>query len=382
MTLKNSWNNPQLNHLKNQLIYLKVEGNSFTIRKANLDKASTFWNKKEEKEITYLKQDLNINELITESSDRDSMINVIGGKAANFLELKKIKNTSTPENSFAIPFYYYQQHLIDNNIDTVLKHFLHSSTFKSNLKYRKESLIKIQDLIIKAPLNKKLRSLVLKKIHSFKNFDSYKFRSSTNAEDTDNFTGAGLYNSFAAKKGSNKKSIDHAIKKVWASLWNMRAYEEREYSKINQESISMGILVHRSFPNEDANGVVVTKNLYNKNHGYMINVQYKDISTVRPNSNIVCDQIISYTINLIDNSCTYEYLTKSNIKNLKGNPVLTEKELRELSDIITNIKEYYYKIKRYNSKYTYNDFALDIEFKLDSQISKRKIYIKQVRIFN
>jgi phosphoenolpyruvate synthase/pyruvate phosphate dikinase len=168
---------------------------------------------------------------------------------------------------------------------------------------------------------------------------------------------------------------------VWASLWNLRAFDERDYYKIDENSVAMGVLVNRSFPNEDANGVVITRNLYNGNHGYIINVQYKEYSIVYPEPGIITDQIITYTINLNNQKYTIEYLTQSNLPELGGQTVLTDDEIYELADYCTRIKNHYYYDLPNNCNCGYESFAVDIEFKLDSEVENRKIYIKQARIY-
>ncbi len=144
----------------------------------------------------------------------------------------------------------------------------------------------------------------------------------------------------------------------------------------------MGILVHRSFPDEDANGVIVTKNLYNINHGYVFNVQYKEYSIVYPEKDILHDQIIVYTISLEDNDYTIEYLSHSNVPQLQGKTVLTDNEIYELADYCTTIKRHYYYDLPNDCNCSYNDFAMDIELKVDSQVKSRKVYIKQARIYS
>lgn len=90
-----------------------------------------------------------------------------------------------------------------------------------------------------------------------------RFRSSTNAEDMDGFSpGAGLYTSKTGVIGDTSKPVDKAIKKVWASLWGYNAFQEREYFQMDQSMVAMGVLVHRSFPDEAVNGVAVTRNIY------------------------------------------------------------------------------------------------------------------------
>ncbi|MEL7535077.1 MAG: PEP/pyruvate-binding domain-containing protein, partial [Bacteroidota bacterium] len=200
------------------------------------------------------------------------------------------------------------------------------------------------------------------------------------AEDLDFFSGAGLYDSYSAKKDNDKKTIENAIRKVWASLWNWRAFDERSYFKIDHRSCAMGILVHRSFPDEDANGVLVTRNLYNQNPGFIINVQYKEYSIVFPEPGILHDQIMlfAWSINPEQNF-TPEYLSFSNVPALNGERVLSDAELEELGDYCMMIKNYYYNNVPHSCNCPFIDFGLDIEFKVDSEVSPRKIYIKQVR---
>ena len=75
-----------------------------------------------------------------------------------------------------------------------------------------------------------------------------RFRSSTNAEDLDGFTGAGLYTSKSGELDNPNSPVDAAIKAVWASIWNSRAWQERQWRSIDHKAVGMALLVHRSFP--------------------------------------------------------------------------------------------------------------------------------------
>jgi len=381
MALKDGWTNPGLDSLLGELVYLKVESDSFFIRKASIGEATIFWNQREPQTPTVLAKDTETSGIVELINESIFSVKTIGGKAANFAELVNLDSIPLPEDYFAIPFYYYQQHIINHGIDTVIQNLLSDETFQSNFEYRNSKLTALRAQIIAAPLDAELSGAVLERIHYFDDFNSYKFRSSTNAEDLENFSGAGLYDSFGAKKGHATKTIDNAIKQVWASLWNLRAFEEREYYKIDENSVAMGILVNRSFPDEDANGVVITRNLYNGNHGYIINAQYKDYSIVYPAPGIMTDQIITYTINLDNQKYTIEYLSQSNLPELGGQTVLTNDELYQLADYCTLIKNHYYYDLPNNCNCGYEEFAVDIEFKVDSEVENRKIYIKQARIY-
>jgi hypothetical protein len=103
-----------------------------------------------------------------------------------------------------------------------------------------------------------------------------RFRSSTNVEDSDRFSGAGLYDSYSGcladdldggsggpshcdPTQSSERGVFRAIRKVFASFYNLNAYLERLRHGIDEDQVGMALLVHHSFPDESelANGVAV-----------------------------------------------------------------------------------------------------------------------------
>lgn len=385
MALRDGWTNTKLDTLLGELVYFEVLADSFVIHKASLQAATSFWNNNEPQITLVLDKDESVSGIVNLASAGINSVNYIGGKAANFAELLKIQNPQipTPENPFTIPFYYYSQHIQTNQIDNFIEQILNDENFKTSQEYRKNKLDELREIIKNTPIDTQLLELVKKQINGFKEFKAFRFRSSTNAEDLEFFSGAGLYDSFSAKKDHTTKTIENAIKKVWASLWNFRAFEEREFYKIDHRSVSMGILCHRSFPSEDANGVVITKNLYNINPGFIINAQFKEHSIVFPEAGVLHDQIILFTYSIDQASnFTIEYLSHSNIPEFEGQNVLTNSELYQLGEFCTQIKQHYFNNIPHNCNCLYKDFGLDIEFKIDSPNGLRKLYIKQVRIYN
>ncbi|MEA3497062.1 MAG: PEP/pyruvate-binding domain-containing protein [Bacteroidota bacterium] len=384
MAIKNGFTNPLFDSLLNKLIYFQVLNDSFILRCATLAEANAFWNANEPTDSVFLDKDVSNYGLIDLNKSSINDVNKIGGKAANFAELLNafkdtIYNATVPEGYFAIPFYFYENHLISNGLDSYISNMLNNSNFMNNSAIRKSMLKKLQDSIISLPINQDLLDSVLLHLHQDNRFTSYRFRSSTNAEDLEGFNGAGLYSSYTGKLNNPTESVEKAIKKVWASLWNFTAFEEREYFKINHQSCAMGILVHRSFPDEDANGVVITKNPYNSNHAYIVNVQFGEISIVNPEPGIINDQVVIYTFSFSGKEpYTLEYNSYSNVHAYDNKHVMEDKELYQLGDYLGIIKSYFFD-NVYNCTCPYKDFGLDIEFKLDSEISTRKLYIKQVR---
>ncbi len=384
MALRGAWEDPDLDKLNGKLVYLEVKSTGYELREATLNEAQAFWKTKEPQQSVVLQKNLSYSSIVDMQDADHTYVNRIGGKAANFGELLNVRTIDipTPENAFGIPFYYYHQHMEQYGLNTWVEDLIHDPMFLSNAAYRKSQLEKLRDSIVSSPINAELVALVTTKIDNFSEFESYRFRSSTNAEDLETFSGAGLYDSYSAKKNHSTKTIDAAIKKVWASLWNWRAFEERDYFKIDHLSCAMGVLVHRAFPDEDANGVVVTKNLYNTNPGYIINVQYGEESIVFPEPGIIHDQMILFTWSIDPKEdFMLEYLSFSNVSELNGKRVMTDAEVFELGRYVTEIKKRFFLSLPHNCQCDYNDFGVDIEFKVDSEVSPRKIYVKQARLY-
>jgi len=384
MAMKNIWTNEKVLKMRDRLVYFKVNADTFELRKADISDAMRFWNER--------KRNLTLKKLTIDSTKKEiysinslnlKSINFVGAKAANFAELSHVVvgkkgNVPVPNPAFAIPFHYYLSHIKKNGIDSLIHDFLEEIYPQGNSKKISERLKLIRKRIksgkIDEELLRKMQLICKTEIPS----THIRFRSSTNAEDIEGFNGAGLYTSKSAKIGDAKKTIERAIKVVWASLWNERAFYEREYFNIDQNNLAMGILVHQSFPNEYSNGVAITKNLYRKDFpAIILNIQKGNEAVVNPSKNIVCDQIICYdkSDSEIDAKDRVEYISYSNLNDYI--PINTASEIVELSEILKSIKDhYYYKLGK-GKNTDYANYALDVEFKFLKP--DKRIIIKQVR---
>ena len=128
-----------------------------------------------------------------------------------------------------------------------------------------------------------------------------RFRSSTNVEDSEQFTGAGLYESYSgcladdldeddagpcacdSSKG-NERGVFRAIRKVFASFYNDNAFLERLKHGINEADVGMALLVHHSFPDEIelANGVATLEKVERLGWNVNISCQLGAISITNP----------------------------------------------------------------------------------------------------
>jgi phosphoenolpyruvate synthase/pyruvate phosphate dikinase len=194
-------------------------------------------------------------------------------------------------------------------------------------------------------------------------------RSSTNSEDLSDFNGAGLYKSVKATTREKDLPSDE-IRKVWASVWSFKAFEEREFWNIDHMSVQMAVAVHEAFPDEVANGVIITQNIADYSvAGIYANIQVGETSITNPEGGELPEiiSIIPSTKGGVQ-SVLLQHSTLS-----PDSLILTDREIFELYQIVQKIQRYFAKL--YNE---YPDaFALDIEFKVMGP--ERKLVFKQVR---
>ena len=305
--------------------------------------------------------------------------NIIGSKATNLGLLKvvekEIKAFKTPEFAYGIPFYYYDEHIRSNHFDQDINDIL--ALPKDSIKLIDEKLKVLRKSIKKSKVDPELITLVTNTLKQQNEFKNFKFRSSTNAEDLAGFNGAGLYDSKSAILGDSVKTVEKAILDVWASFWNERAFHEREIFNIDHLSCAMGILVHRSFPDELANGVLITKNIYRKEYqGITVNVQKGEASVVKPDNGVTCDEFYCHNFNYLDNKLSVDYRSTSSLNDKK--PILKTSEIETLFRISPKIEGKMYTLwKKY--KIANKPMPLDIEFKIVGE--NRTLYIKQARAY-
>ena len=362
-----------IKRLISKKVELKIEIDTFYIKETN---------KKIVQNIASKKKQLIIDNSITDLVDLNTIpkkgVNSIGSKAQNMaylIAISKDISFKTPEDAYAIPFYFYIQHTQKKAISPLINELL-TYPHKDSIAWINQQLKKIRDVIKKEPIDPEL---IAKLNQNLKNaaFKNFRFRSSTNAEDSDDFNGAGLYDSKTGILGDSIKTFEKAIKQVWASVWNEASYYERELFGIDQRNIAMGVLVHRSFPDELANGVIITQNIFRKNFpGITVNIQKGENSVVKPEKGEICEQFTAYYLmpeKTADEDFNVDYISNSNLN--KNEPLLSRKEMIRLNFVSQKIET---QMNRYWKKNRSN--PVDIEFKIVGE--NRDLYIKQVRPFN
>ena len=374
MTLFGAMDEPALRALENRWVRLKVDAFDYTVTEVAKAEADAWWEAHKPPAVTIPQLDLSVKDLRDTKQLGLDDIPAFGGKASHYGVISNIGDLVPVAKAFAIPVFYYKQFEEQNGFDKQLDELLADEAFNGDIAVREEALGKLQDAMAKAKVDDDFLAMVLARLEADFPGIRMRFRSSTNAEDLDGFTGAGLYTSKTGDPGDPSKPVEDAIRGVWASLWNLRAFEERAYRSIDHRGISMALLVHRSFPAEDANGVALTNNLFDPlNYAQYINVQLGDISVVKPPPGITADQFLYY---FLHPGQTSTFLAHSNLVK-EGEDVLTRDQTYRLGQALYAIHN------TFGKHYQKPDgfYAMDVEFKFNTDPGEEesRLWIKQAR---
>ena len=208
-------------------------------------------------EETVAPSDLTVTKVasIREMRKKDSI--VYGSKSANLGELvhSRIPNMIVPDG-FTVPFYWYEKFMQDNGFDKIIRDLMDDNRFVHNPRIRRQKLEEFRAQIQNGNFDENLKAEILQKWKTELQGQGVFIRSSSNAEDLPNFSGAGLYKTVPNVKTDEK--IIEAVKTVWASLWNFDAYEARVRNFVNQDSVYMSALIQVGVDMESG-GVMFTK---------------------------------------------------------------------------------------------------------------------------
>jgi hypothetical protein len=305
-----------------------------------------------------------------------------GGKAAHYAVLRHIEGLPVAK-AFAVPVRYYfefmQQHGFDQRVDQLLS----DPEFMDSPEARDIRLEELRDAMHEAEVDPEFMATLRQKLATEYPGVRMRFRSSTNAEDLDGFTGAGLYTSKSGDESPDRapedaeRTFDAAIRKVWASVWFFRAFEERRYRGIDHKDVGMGLLVHRSFPDEEANGVALTNNPFDKTGAYpafYVNVQMGEESVVMPPEGQSTD---SYLHHWDTEGQRVQYFSYSNLVP-SDRTVLTTRQTHDLGEALARVRTFFASAYANGSEW----WAMDVEFKFEGEPGEcPELFVKQARPF-
>src|SRR4029079_16813127 len=110
-------------------------------------------------------------------------------------------------------------------------------TFRTDCRVQAARLEELRKQMHAAPVDPGFVQMLDAKLATEYKGRAIRYRSSSTAEDVNGFTGAGLYTSKNGDPDDPSKPPLDAIRKVWASVWLPRGFQERDFRGVDQKSV-------------------------------------------------------------------------------------------------------------------------------------------------
>ena len=364
-----AWKSERIVPLIGKYVSYKVNADGFEIKEATLKEVETYFADLRPPKGQKPERDLSGTKILPLDDIRFADAARFGVKTANVATLRTFGfSEETVPNGFGIPFYFYDAFMKHNGFYAKIEAFLNDPAFQSNYDTRADALKKFRTEIKSGEMPGWMLDALSELHNAFPEGTSLRCRSSTNNEDLPGFSGAGLYDSYTHHP--NEGHLSKSIQQVFASLWNFRAFEAREFYRIDHFVTAMGVLVHPNFADELANGVAVTNDVVYQTVGnYYLNTQVGEDLVTNPEEQSIPEEI------LLDwwDSSSYRVVTTSN-RTTDSERILTDAYLRQLNGYLAMIHNKFGQL--YGPVGQTKDFAIEIEFKITSD---GKLSIKQAR---
>jgi len=349
-------------------IYYKVEADQYHIREATLDEVNAWYENLRPTEDQIPDRDLGQTSILPLDSISFDMSTAFGAKCSNVATMRGFGfPEGTIPDGFGIPFYYYDEFMKFNNFYEDVEDMISDDEFINDLETRIDRLKNFRDEIKNAPMPQWMLDDLQAMHDGFPEGTNVRCRSSTNNEDLPGFSGAGLYTSKTQRL--DEGHIQKSIKQVYASMWNFRAFDERDFYRVDHYIAAMGILCHTNFDDEKSNGVGVSIDpVFNTENTFYLNTQVGEFLITNPDASSIPEEILLNT----DSSEGYVLLRESNLVPI-GQLVMGEEYLdlmREYLQVIHDEFAILYNVVGAEG------FGMDIEYKVTAE---DQLIIKQAR---
>lgn len=349
--------NPEIKPLIGKFVYYKVAADGYEIREATSAEVDAHFAELRPAEKIVPKRDLTVTEVkrLDDIAFGDSPI--FGVKTANLASMRSFGlPAGTVPDGFGIPFYFYDAFMKHNGFYKKAESIIANPEAQNDKGRQEAELARFRELLREGSLPDSLMAALADLQKSFPKGASIRCRSSTNNEDLPGFSGAGLYDSVTHHP--TEGHLAKSIKEVFASVWNSRAFEEREFYRIDHLATAMGVIVHENFTDERANGVAVTDDVLYQTHGnYYLNTQVGEDLVTNPEEQSIPEEILLGWWS--DDG--HEVKQYSNRTKLEERVLQTE-DLNQLRKGLTKIHGKFAKL--YGVDRDAPGFAMEIEYKI------------------
>lgn len=228
--------------LDGKVVYYEVTDTSLTLREATPTEIKELEGKiAAAKHVDLPPANVDNKRLAMLTRMRAKDVVIYGTKASNLGEIvtAHLDGVRVPMG-FGVPFHYYKQHMLQNHLDAKVDAMLNDPQWKDPT-WRKAALETLKKQIMDAPIDEATLDMIYKRVRVSLGGKGVFVRSSSNSEDLPGFNGAGLYDTVGNVVG--RKALGEALKFVWASIWTLRAVDEREAFGIDHRTVYMAVLV-------------------------------------------------------------------------------------------------------------------------------------------
>jgi hypothetical protein len=367
--IKNAAAHEKIVKLIGKYVHFIVRQNEFTIEESNLEAVNAWFDALRPAENQTPPLNLSRTKITRLDDIRFDMSDSFGAKCANLSEMRTFGfDVLTIPDGFGIPFHYYRAFMNHNGFYEKVLQMRSDSSFINNATERDKQLKKFRKEIENGEMPQWMLDDLSVMQSAFPKGESIRCRSSTNNEDLPDFSGAGLFDSKTQKP--DEGHISKSIKQVYASMWNFRAYDEREFYRIDHVVASMGVLCHPNEKDEILNGVGVSADpIYFTNNTFYLNNQMGEDLVTNPEALSIPEEII-----LDANKKTEDDFTVIRFSNLSSSKLIFDKKY--LSQMRDHLKVIHNRFKRLYQAESDPHFAIEIEYKI---VKEGYLSIKQAR---
>ncbi len=191
-------------------------------------------------------------------ADSHATLETVGGKGAS---LARLANAGLPvPGGFHVTTDAYKRFVADNDLQTAILEAVRAANPSEPATLETASCA-IADLFAHAPMPDDIARVVAQAYATLPGDNSaVAVRSSATAEDLPDLSFAGQQETFLNIRG--QEAVQAAVQQCWASLWTARAIGYRAQHGIDQNSVSLAVVVQLLVPAEAA-GILFTANPIN-----------------------------------------------------------------------------------------------------------------------
>jgi hypothetical protein len=391
-----------------KLVRLECGNGYFTVEAATREAAEAYWKNLRPPAVTIPEPDRSGNTAVglldlptSTPALRASAVARFGAKGANLATLYQRIDARYQLPGFLVPMSAYLQFVESHGFSVdlgdgpavhtfaeTLRAWLDDPRFRTDGQERRQRLASLRGAMASTPADIDLTSAIRATFGS--DTRMLRFRSSSNAEDAIAFSGAGLYDSFsgcladdldgnpagpchcdAAEKSEH--TVARALARVWASLWNAEAYDEREWYGIDHRRAAMAVLVDPRATGELANIVAFSGNpAAPADDRYLVDAQAGELDVVLPDPGVFPEESL---LDVTSGAVTAIHRIRGSSEVPAGVWVLSDAQLKEIGGLLWQIVQVFPVDGAVPSGAT---VLLDTEWKI---LADGSLVVKQVRPF-